>query len=340
MAEDTDIVRREDEQYRRGVVLGLTMAEVTILLLFCLLMTMLLTLQVREKRIKELIAVNEGVSFVVSQSVLNEVVKQFGDVQGQAEIDETFQVLLADAEKNAKVAEAIKNSNIQIDKDNENEAVDLVAVSNAAQKVVKSSQQPANNATEIIAGLERVENVARESAKSGALHDLATEKGRQAAKAAMASDICALQYPDERQQEECRKKVVEIAGGKGLEFQSCWWDKTTVPWRTKNIYEVALTDGGYILREADPGVEEYRVQRATQLPVGAISLNTELDEAVFLGQTLALRQWSEQNNCRFFVRVFDETGPNEKTIYKKRSDVLEQRFYPDKSKRRFSEDKF
>ncbi len=45
---------RQDKSYRRGLVLGLTMAEIMILLIFLLLMALAAALQNRDERIKVL----------------------------------------------------------------------------------------------------------------------------------------------------------------------------------------------------------------------------------------------------------------------------------------------
>jgi len=45
---------RQDQPYRRGLVLGLTMAEIVILIIFCLLLALTAVLAARESRIKEL----------------------------------------------------------------------------------------------------------------------------------------------------------------------------------------------------------------------------------------------------------------------------------------------
>ena len=38
-------------------------------------------------------------------------------------------------------------------------------------------------------------------------------------------------------------------------------------------------------------------------------------------------KWSEDNDCRFFVRAYDLTGPTEKEISKRQFRYLGMRFY-------------
>jgi hypothetical protein len=40
-----------------------------------------------------------------------------------------------------------------------------------------------------------------------------------------------------------------------------------------------------------------------------------------------LLTWSKEHNCRFFVRIYDQTGQQEKDIYKHQERVLQQTFY-------------
>lgn len=159
---------------------------------------------------------------------------------------------------------------------------------------------------------------------------------RTAMRTAIAGELCAEQYTDPKRFDECKQKVIDVTGGKGLEFQSCWWDKTVNPWKTKDIYDVVLTDTGLIVHDLDPGTDEYRKQKAAALPVSSVRVGNLLSQTEFLNETLALLAWSDQNKCRFYVRVFDQTGPAAKATYKERLQAVDDRFYKEMAQKMFA----
>jgi hypothetical protein len=55
--------------------------------------------------------------------------------------------------------------------------------------------------------------------------------------------------------------------------------------------------------------------------------DTELKPDQFLDVTNHIYQWSLDHHCRFFVRVLDRTGPQEKAIYKEHLRTVEAHFY-------------
>ena len=63
------------------------------------------------------------------------------------------------------------------------------------------------------------------------------------------------------------------------------------------------------------------------LPTDAIRLNEILSNRDFLSSTRPLYEWSENKQCRFFVRVEDDTLINEKAVYKDRLKTVERHFY-------------
>ena len=68
-----------------------------------------------------------------------------------------------------------------------------------------------------------------------------------------------------------------------------------------------------------------RIQK--KLPLQQVIFDQELSHEVFLRTASPLYEWSKKEGCRFFVRVYDQTGPHEKSLYKKRLQAVEGRFY-------------
>ena len=134
---------RQDKAYRRGLVLGLTMAEVMILLLFVLLMALAAALQNRDARIRVLD--HDGASRMVEQlqraypqaRSRNEYFKELTRaIEARRQIEEAgvaggAKNLLADAEVGRQVRAAATSSGV---KDPEKFVKEVVAASSRGRK--------------------------------------------------------------------------------------------------------------------------------------------------------------------------------------------------------------
>lgn len=112
-----------------------------------------------------------------------------------------------------------------------------------------------------------------------------------------------------------------ISAGKGTEVPSCW---TREDGTVEYIYDVKLTPTGLVMQETDLS---HRAEERENLPVQDIILGQDISERSFLSATSHLFEFSQLKECRFFVRVFDATGPTEKAVYKSRLKAVEARFY-------------
>ena len=464
---ETDIVRREDSHYRKGVVLGLTMAEVTIILIFCLLLTMLYALHMRDKKLERLKNLERNTAeFAAPRSLLNTLERKYGRVTSQEKLNDDFQKLSADIEiadqamekledidigtptfldevENPSPAQlprpkhglpsAVKtrhtnpdhyrsmvredhrdrtppgdtsssrrktygeninvnnkrvepsrstgmlttarridsffgppsqpNGLVQSIKDDRKEASSkttkyvgssrdashprvtwdaqdklkwIEEIINSAKDAVVQSGHAIRTPADIKAGLEDLKYISSRIKEAGLTETNSTRQSSHDLNVKFAGVLCAENYSDPKFRAKCIRKIVNVIGGSGLEFQSCWWDKSTVPWKTKRIYDVILTDYGFIIQDIDPGTAEYRKQKAQVLPLGKIRINSEISEEAFIAQTKALHEWSVNNKCRFYVRVIDATGPTSKSIYKRRLEKVEEHFYKELFRGKYS----
>ena len=112
-----------------------------------------------------------------------------------------------------------------------------------------------------------------------------------------------------------------MSAGKGTEVPSCW---VRADESIEYIFDINLTPKGLVVRET--GLPHRREERRA-LKLQNIVLNQDISEASFLSATSSLFEWSKSNRCRFFVRVFDSTGPTEKSTYQSRLKTVEAHFY-------------
>lgn len=110
-------------------------------------------------------------------------------------------------------------------------------------------------------------------------------------------------------------------GGKGTEKPACWASpETGAP---EYIFRVALRSTGIIVWD---NALPYRREEQQQLPPTR-DFGVVLSPSRFLTATQPLFEWSTAHNCRFFVRVLDRTRANEKATYKHHLRIVGQQFY-------------
>ena len=125
----------------------------------------------------------------------------------------------------------------------------------------------------------------------------------------------------ERLQAQVERLRTQVRGGGGTDHPSCWYDADgTVAY----LFDVALMEAGFVLQPAR--APQHEQERAT-LPTASIRTGQRLSPTRFQEQTREVFEWSVANECRFFVRAFDLTAPDQKEVYKDRMRTLESRFY-------------
>jgi hypothetical protein len=87
---------------------------------------------------------------------------------------------------------------------------------------------------------------------------------------------------------------------------------------------VTLASGSVLVH--DNSLPHHASEQAT-LPIGGMGFDRNVGSAEFLTMTLPLYQWSEAHDCRFFVRIIDETAVHEKAVYKRELRIVGQHFY-------------
>jgi septal ring factor EnvC (AmiA/AmiB activator) len=127
-----------------------------------------------------------------------------------------------------------------------------------------------------------------------------------------------------RELDELRRRnrwYQESLGGRGVEMPSCWIAKSGKP---EYIFDVTLGGQGLMIRTTEL---PHRVKDRGQLPVVTIADTGWVQPSQFLAATRPLFDLSVKEECRFFVRVIDQTPSHDKALYIKRLQTVEQHFY-------------
>ncbi len=300
--------KNSDIQYRRGIVLGLTFAELLILLLFVLLLVLGVSLernsnansnnnsssnakQYNEKELSEMSSLssllkkkNES-SYEEAKRLIN-----------KGEDEKAYQALLglpADSTKkiNGKVS--------QVELAQMSDVIAYVKSNNPTayvkiQKYIKSGE---------------IEKAYQELIESSSIVKSATNEVQ--VHKNMISD-CRAQ----------NKHLVNIKNiGRGGDFPSCWFDETGAK---QFLYNIELTDKGIVVYDNPIPSRE---QEKKTMPLTGFKLGSPMQPSEFMKAGQKIRKMSDDNSCRYFVKIADKTSPDSKEHYKKLRTTVENIFY-------------
>ncbi len=273
----------ENTAYRRGLVMGLTMAEVGLLIIFVLLLLLAFSEWLRQR-----------------ESVLR---------QGAVVVPQDRMILLEGAER------AIADVTAVLDMPPNALPKDVVRMVRAAQAIASKG-----------AGETALAAVAAEMA---ALEGQRAQLQQTAARLEAGTSPEAIAMTVERLSEDLADKEGQLrryesqlrTAGLGKGERPCW---VKADGTIEYLYDVVLETSGIRMREISYPL---RQDARAELPMPDINPNETLTDAEFLRRTKPLYAASVAKNCRFFVSVFDATGPSEKDLYKARLRAVEGHFY-------------
>src|SRR6266849_2095838 len=271
-----------EREHRRGLVLGLTLAEVLILLLFLLLL-------IFGARINELTKETKLLD------PLREEVKRDGNLSMRHLVDRL----------NRTTELERKNSDLQ----------EQLAKLTSELKIVKTLSESSRKAFEQVpAIIERAAKITPDDPPAALRRglDLVDAVG-------LRTDIRKLQVLTElssqleklgeqvgsveKERDQIRRERDNLMRrGRGVEYPSCW---TTPEGETEYIFDVTIRDSGVVVRDIVP--VSRKADQARKL-VDDFPRDTEIAETKFRSATARLNAWSRANECRFFVNLRDETG--------------------------------
>jgi len=283
MSDQSDFAGHHSAEYRRGFVLGLTLAESMMLLLFVLLLLLLLGFERRENQIE----------------VLQESQQRLADLSDGKKHEELLRLI----EKGQAFEELEQVQGLEISDD----FIELV------QEMAIQSRT---------SGLNFIEKIEEQSRKIEALNKKLEQFSDLGSPESILKEL-ELATVDES---TLRGQVAELqrmleSSGNGRVLPSCW---STERGDIQFLLDVTLLDEGIYVQETIPLGRE--VSRA-RLPLATVDLSDPLSVTGFLEWSADLFNYSVEEECRFYVRVRDSTGPMMKGRFKELLSTVENHFY-------------
>lgn len=342
---------QKNRAYRRGLILGWTLAEIFLLILFILLLAFAAShLKDRERllaeqkdaeklvkqndrlkldtnrqmeRIEELAHANaelhEQNVYLKARLVLpNNFDDEFRELRlRQRQIDKLNAQLAELNERQAwiKGLEEAFGRNMKMQANPQAALRELMARADDAGRALKTLRSIGVAQPQDQSVAEPVGKLLENLRKAG----LTTGDSKEIAKRLQSLGDCQSERQQMQGQLANSQRKLE-ALGHGTEMPACW---ASLDGKPQYIFDVTLTSSGIVVH--DNALADH-VEDEKQFVKGML-FDTELKPEQFLGISNHIYQWSLDHKCRFFVRVFDHTGPGEKAIYKQHLQTVEAHFY-------------
>jgi hypothetical protein len=309
----------DEREQRRGLILGLTLAEILLLLLFLLLLAFSAKLQ----RVKH--DVDDANSRFAK---LNLSLEQLKPLQaallgaGASGITSVEQLAIR-----FQHMEEVEQENARLKQDNTNlsQASDLAkSLGLKSSDTLKSLAISMNAASKINpndppAALKRALDVLEKLGSNTSPEDV-----RPLSEMKSTFDALAKLTTLEAQRDRLQADVNNLMRvGNGLTYPSCW--KKKPGGQTEYIFDITFYDSGIIVTDATPG----RSKDPAWAMVNSLTKGKMISEQSFINATSRLADWSKrpEQNCRFYVIERDATG-NDKQRYVRLRQTIESSFYP------------
>lgn len=302
MTQETDVFA-----HRRGLMLGLTLAEVLMLVLFILLLTYTAIVLEKEKSLEA-----EQARSVELQGAADAL---------KLEIELGMSGLMAKLEPLGLPVPDLQTLELRL-----REMTAQIARTEAANQKLSRLMPSPDNAEKLAEAFEKVPDApAAEEILQEWLEEHATEGEPRVALEVVSEGPKTL--PEAKAQIARLESQVDFfqatldAAGNGLTYPPCWSRKG----RAVFIYNVKLFDDFVRVEPGDDRTGQdlsALAQNGPELPMG-----DDLTLSAFLAGTDGLHAWSVENRCRFYVRINDATSPSNKAGYRRALKTVEQHFY-------------
>jgi hypothetical protein len=294
----------EEREQRRGLVLGLTLAEVLLLILFLLMLALgsrmeywRIEAEHRQQNYNELVATHDSLKAIQAELVKNGAV-DVNSVQGLVtrlsrveESERSLSKLQQDYSVLSSQVVVLKSLGVDTGK-----ALQTVSAALERAKQIDPNDPPAllKRALDIIerlgasTQLEQVKPLSQMIADSQMKQQLATS---------------------ETDREKLRQQLDGLRVGNGLTYPPCW---PAAKGKTEYMFDVIAKDDGIIVRDA---FLESKKSDAAWKYVDSFPRNVVISEKKFNEATGKILPYSNQNNCRFYIRLYDGTARENKARY-------------------------
>jgi hypothetical protein len=312
---------RDDKQFRRGVVLGLTMAEALLLLIFLLMLILGVRLKTQATHIADLEKQRDEAqsTLVAMQPVFEKLSKsqKFDIAQDYVRMKQQ----LADANARLKDAEL---------------SVDLVqqasAVAPDSATPAEATQAILNEAAIGRAALDAAQrfqpDLPPEQAVAALINDATIgqlytkgplKKGGTPDALLAAAGACKADLQSCKNQTTYLNSKLNAKTG-GFDLPPCWVDTKG---KIQYIFDASLTDAGiYVEDKTVAGREDDQ----DQLPLGHARYGEPLGPGAFASAFSPLLRWSNDHGCRFYVRLYDDMRDGDRAEYKELRGTVEGYF--------------
>ncbi len=319
-------IGRQQAHYRRGLVLGFTVAETMLLILFALMLALGFVLMQRDRELRAL--TGQIASLRERQQFLATKLEVFQAIDEGRPTDEFFHELVR-----ARALQASVAARAAALAEREKATSKLEAVIGA----VKGSPDARRRVTELAALGARVQGEIDRLSPNGPKADafaLVPQAVTLAQASWAAGDTAG----------EARQRLADAAGGarenatlkgqivtlhrdltsvgRGGDFPPCW---VTAGGQIQFLLRVGL-NGGDSLSVADITPAERLADRRA-LPLNTSLFAGPVSRRAFLADTQALYDASRAQGCRYYVAIADRTGPTQKDLFKTLLFTVEAHFY-------------
>ena len=319
-----NIILEQKKAYRKGMVLGFTMAEIAIMLLFCILLAMAFVVDKQEHQLTEakaeLVKTRDEITQLVD--IREAVTLVLGTLQTEQEKQQFFQELrrVKDSAQQVRLLQETLEA-----KGGGGDAFEPILLAISLGKGQGLSEKEI--VTRLIKDAEYGRAI-RESLKGTTFGGRGPDEIAGLVRLQQEQPVDVVECQALRvESERLKGQVANIQGrmnslGRGTEMPACWANPGNG--KPEYIFQIDLTSAGLIVHDQKL---PHRVEDQAQLPIGEIQFETPLSREAFASQTNRILDWSRTNNCRFFVLVKDMTGSRDKDHYKGMLSALESKFY-------------
>jgi hypothetical protein len=307
---------RDDKQFRRGVVLGLTMAEALLLLIFLLMLILGVRLKTQSTHIADLEKQRDEArsTLVAMQPVFDKLAKseKFDITKDYVRMQQQ----LADA--NARLKDAALSVDLV------HQVASLAPADATPEEMTKALLNEAAIGRQVLDAAQRFAPDLPPEQAVAALVNAATI-GQSLKGGGTPDELLAAAGTCKADLQSCKNQTTYLntrlnANTGGFDLPPCWVDTKG---KIQYIFDASLTDDGiYVENKTVAGREEDQ----EKLPLARAVYGEPLGPGDFASAFSPLLRWSNEHGCRFYVRLYDDMRDSDRAAYKELRGTVEGYF--------------